>query len=300
MATNVRHLKRGDIDIDKWNGCIDEAPTGLVYAYSWYLDAMCDHWDALVLDDYAAVMPIPWRQKWRIKYVYTPAFVQQLGIISKVETGAAKEFVAQLYSIFRYGSYNFNFGNERTGIARTNFVLDLSPGHKSLAQAYTNDLKNNLKKASRSGLMYQNSTSFIHNLHLFQTHYADRLQGVEAEDFRKFQLLCANLDQSNKLVARHTTDTKGNIVSSALLLHVKNRLYLIMCTTTEVGRRLAAGHYLIDQIIQEFAGSNQVLDFEGSDLPGVFHFYQNFNPQNQPYCFHHWNHLPIPLRWLKK
>ena len=31
-------------------------------------------WDALVLDDYAAVMPLTWRRKYGTRYLYQPAF----------------------------------------------------------------------------------------------------------------------------------------------------------------------------------------------------------------------------------
>ncbi|WP_132055702.1 hypothetical protein [Pseudocnuella soli] len=299
-GANIRHLKRAEIDALKWDAFIDASPNGLVYAYSWYLDAMCDQWDALVLDDYAAVMPIPWRKKWGIKYVYTPAFVQQLGVMGKNRYTAFSNFRSLMHQAFPYGSYNYNFINEGSGKEQTNFVLDLSPSYAHLAQSYATDLKNNLKKASRSQLVYHNSSSFRLNIQMFKEHYADRLDGVRAEDFNRFEQVCANLQQRQNLVARHVTDVQNNIISSAVLLHAKSRLYLVMCTTTEQGRKIAAGHFLIDSIIREFAGTQHQLDFEGTDLSGVYHFYKNFNPVNQPYFFHHWNHLPILLRWVKK
>ena len=35
---------------------------GFSFALSWYLDASCDNWDALIADDYTAVMPLPYRK----------------------------------------------------------------------------------------------------------------------------------------------------------------------------------------------------------------------------------------------
>ena len=51
------------------------------YAYSWYLDIMAPGWEALVDDDYDSVFPVPFKQIW-IKYIATPAFLQQLGAFS--------------------------------------------------------------------------------------------------------------------------------------------------------------------------------------------------------------------------
>jgi hypothetical protein len=55
---------------------------GIVYAYSWYLDIVSPGWDALVKDDYKSVMPLTWRKKYGIKYLYQPFFTQQLGVFS--------------------------------------------------------------------------------------------------------------------------------------------------------------------------------------------------------------------------
>jgi len=56
--------------------------------------------------------------------------------------------------------------------------------------------------------------------------------------------------------------------------------------TTEDGRKSAANHFLIDQLIREFCEEEWLLDFEGSDLEGVKHFYQSFIPPI--------NLLPLP------
>ncbi|WP_315816464.1 hypothetical protein [Paraflavitalea speifideaquila] len=56
----------------KWDRCIADAPNGLIYGYSFYLDKMADNWDGLVLNNYEAVMPLPWKKKWGIYYLAHP------------------------------------------------------------------------------------------------------------------------------------------------------------------------------------------------------------------------------------
>ena len=85
----VQYLSYQQIDKQKWDACIDDTQNGLVYAYTFYLDGMAKHWDALVLDDYEAVMPLPWNKKFGIGYLYTPPFIQQLGIFSKTKVSDA-------------------------------------------------------------------------------------------------------------------------------------------------------------------------------------------------------------------
>ena len=73
-----------------------------------------------------------------------------------------------------------------------------------------------------------------------------------------------------------------------------------MNTTTSGGKIVAANHFLFDKIIEEFAGSNYILDFEGSDLPGVKSFYEKFCPLDEPYFYLKINNLHPILKLLKK
>ena len=76
----IQYLKRSGIDTAKWNACIDAASNGLIYGYSFYLDTMSKHWDALVMGDYTAVMPLTWKSKYGIHYLYQPFFAASLGV----------------------------------------------------------------------------------------------------------------------------------------------------------------------------------------------------------------------------
>lgn len=298
-AREVRYLKRRDIDAEKWNRCIEASPNGLIYAYSLYLDAMCDNWDALVMGDYETVMPLPWRKKWGIRYVYTPPFIQQLGIIGNAQPAQEEDFLKALYKQFRYGSYCFNFLNSKRGTEKTNFILDLSKGYAAISKGYAKNLERNLKKATPESLEYRKGDSISTAVWAYYTQYHIRFPHLTASDFKRFESLCKMLHWDNEVLVREVV-SGAQLLAIALLLKKKNRLYLIMPTTLEAGRKTSANHFLLDQLIQEFAGQDLILDFEGSDLPGVYHFYKNFGAVNQPYYLHHWNHLPIPLRWIKK
>ena len=59
LKCRLKHLKREDIDVKKWDDIIKNAVQSRIYAFSWYLDAMTDgKWSALVIDDYVSVFPI--------------------------------------------------------------------------------------------------------------------------------------------------------------------------------------------------------------------------------------------------
>src|SRR5262245_52449819 len=82
MPSNLQYLHRSEVDTIKWDQCINEAHNGLMYACSFFLDHMAGNWDALVLGDYEAVMPLPWRKKFGIYYLYQPFVTASLGVFS--------------------------------------------------------------------------------------------------------------------------------------------------------------------------------------------------------------------------
>ena len=82
----ITYLTRTQLNKNEYDNCIHNAPQSKVYALSWYLDIVADNWGALVLNNYEAVMPLPWRKKYGICYVYPPCWTQQLGVFSKKET----------------------------------------------------------------------------------------------------------------------------------------------------------------------------------------------------------------------
>ena len=93
---SIKYIHREHLDEEKYNQCIDTSIHSKIYAFSWYLDIVCEQWGVLVLHDYDAVMPVPWRKKYGIKYVYPPFWVLQLGVYTK-ETIDENKFLTHLF-----------------------------------------------------------------------------------------------------------------------------------------------------------------------------------------------------------
>src|SRR5690606_17349129 len=89
-----------DLDLKKWDEVVGISPNGLIYAYSWYLDALNVEWLALIKDDYEYIMALPIQRKWGIVPIsYQPILVQQLGVISpenNINQSIIQEFVSAI------------------------------------------------------------------------------------------------------------------------------------------------------------------------------------------------------------
>jgi hypothetical protein len=259
-------------------------------------------WDALVLDDYQAVMPLTWRSKYGIRYLYQPAFTQQTGIFSAGPTppSVIEAFLLELDRHFRFVEIDLNHTNAYPSlIPRTNYILPLDAPYEQLAGQYKKDLIRNLKLSSRSPLIYTKDFDLHTALLDFRREYTSRLPAIQDEDYRRFETLCLFLKEQSQLLTRAVVDERRQPLCSAVFLRDTRRFYLLHSTTLPSGRASEANHFLLDQFIREWAGSPMILDFEGSDHPGIAHFYANFGGIDQPYFFYRRNRLLWPIRWLK-
>ncbi|WEK35446.1 MAG: GNAT family N-acetyltransferase [Candidatus Pseudobacter hemicellulosilyticus] len=111
-SLDIHYYRRDQLDSQRWDQCIDNAGNGNVYAYSGYLDGMAQNWDALVLNDYEAVMPLTWNRKWGIPYLYQPAFTAAAGVFGNGITGTVLQaFLLAIPRKFRLIEISLNSGN---------------------------------------------------------------------------------------------------------------------------------------------------------------------------------------------
>lgn len=300
----IQYFTHPQINKAQWNRCVDNAFNGLVYAGSHYLDAMADNWDALVLDDYQAVMPLPWRKKYGIPYIYQPAFVAQLGLFgNNVGADLLLAFFEAIPEKFRYWDFPLNHHNlfALAGyplFQRSNFVLPLHKPYETLFEGYRENIKRNLKKAKQYGCHVKTGIDVdgIIELAKQQTQQSETTE----TDFKNIALLYRQLQQQSKAVSYGVFSPKDELLASCVLFFSHHRAYYILVGNHPNGRTLGASHALIDAFIQDHAGQNLLLDFEGSDLRNLAFFYSSFGATEEKYAAIRLNRLPWWARWLKK
>jgi hypothetical protein len=299
--SQIQYLLHTNIDKAKWDAVIASSSNGLIYGYSFYLDHMAKQWDALVLNDYEAVMPLTWNKKWGIRYLYQPPFTQQLGVFSRL---TPQEFLPSFISViknhFRFAEIFLNFQNAGSNLSpKQNFILPLKEPYDTICKGYSKDAIKNTRRSEKFQLQYSVMDNLSEAIDLYRNMYAARTTHIKEKDYYHFEQLCLTAREKKMLVVRKVTDEQGALQVLALLLQQKDRLYLLQSTTLPAGRLKEANYFLMDNIIREFSQQDILFDFEGSDIPGVAHFYKNFGAVNQPYYFCRYNHLPWPVRLFK-
>ena len=304
MPKRAYILPAAELGHRRWDACVQQAANGLIYAQSAFLNAMAPNWHGVVIDDYAAVMAIPWKMKFGFRYAYMPPFMQQLGLMGNYDESDLKAVLRTIPDFISYGDIHFNFSNTDVithgAEAKTNLVIDLQLPYGQIQAGYRNDLKENIRKAETNRLQYITDTQIETAVSQYESNYAVRMPQTKQDDYNRFQALCIALSENAACFTRSVTDEQNNLLAIGLFLKDDKRIYNLMNTTLAEGRNLEANHFLLDKVIREFSQQSLLFDFEGSSLPGIKAFYQQFGAKEQPYFHYHHNSLPWWLRLWKR
>lgn len=294
----IEFRTREQINNTAWNDLIKRSSNGLVYAHTDLLDQLSPGWNALVLGNYEAVMPMTYRKKYGIRYLFQPPFLQQLGIFGKVDEQILKDFIDTARLNFRFAEICLNYSNTLNGTtARQNFIIHLHKPYEAIETAFSTAHSKNLKRAANAGLRYEQSNSFENNIRENYQLYGRRFDPVTRSGYHAL-IEITRQNQGHFLSREVWKDDE--LQASSVCLFDGRRIYFILSSVTEAGKKNQANHFLVDHIIREFSGRDIVLDFEGSDIPGIAEFYSGFGAVDQPYYFLKWNDLPRFYRIFKK
>lgn len=302
MATGpIRYMQREALDTEAWDWCISHADNGLIYGYSFYLDKMADNWDALVWKDYEYVMPLPWRKKWGVHYLYPPFLTSQLGVFGKSLTPEILcSFLTAIPAKFRFWEFSLNHQNlfALAGYnlqQRMNYVLPLQGSYENIYKAYRENIRRNIRKSNQYGNNAVTGVALDDIIALMKF----QALSVPDKDMAAFKALYQDLSQRGMAKTYGIVSAGGDLLASAVFLFSHNRAYYILVGNHPNGRTLGASHALIDAFIRDHSGQNLLLDFEGSDLRNLAFFYSSFGAQEEKYAAIRLNRLPWWLRWAK-
>lgn len=299
---DIQYLQRHQLDDSKWNRCLDAAPNGLIYSYTHYLDAMCDNWDALVLGDYKAVMPLPWRKKGGVHYLYQPFLTAQLGLSGNgLNAELLQQFFAAVPKKFRYWDISLNHGNlyPVEGYLlhmRSNYVLSLSASYQQLYKNYRENIRRNIKKSAGYGCVVTTGIEVERIITLASQQAAQ----IPEADFQNFVRLYNLLKEKGQAKTYGVLSGSDELLASCVFFFSQQRAFYILVGNHPNGRTLGASHALIDAFIKDHAGSDLLLDFEGSDIRNLAFFYSSFGAVEEKYAAIKLNRLPWWMKWLKK
>ncbi len=314
-------LSRDAIHDEIWDRCIDNARQRVVYAYSWYLDAVCTTWEALVWpspDAPSVVMPLPFTRKWGFRKLQQPLFCQFLGLFSTTELtpAVAGAFLDAMNRRYRYiAAYHFNPYNTSLreqissfrGLQARSFStrwLPLSGTGPEIRAGYSPDRRSNLRKSRELPWTIHAGGDPGPLMEMFRANHAHLIPGgVDPGAYAQISRLYRMLAGKGMAVLYYALlDDRPE--AGIMVITCGDHYIYIFNAATETGRRGNARTFLLDSFFGEVSGrSGLIFDFESPEKKPVADFYKSFGAREEQYVSIRKNGLPFPLKqiqpWLR-
>jgi hypothetical protein len=177
-----------------------------------------------------------------------------------------------------------------------NFILNLNQDYDTLVSAYSKNTKRNLKKAEQVGIFVSDKIKPEQFLDFYFSVINN--DAKPNENLTKKILKTGYEKEKLKLYAAYTSENE--LTSVLCLLCSAGRLIYLLATSNDTGKESSAMSLIVNKVIQDFAGTNTCIDFEGSKVAGIARYYQGFGAEATTYFQIRKNSILQFMNLLKK
>jgi len=278
----IEYVKRVALDVSKYDNCIENSMQSRIYAFSWYLDCVADNWDVLVLDDYKAVMPLPWKRKHGIKYVTQPYFCQQLGVFSldEIDENLTTQFIKTIPKKFLkiYLQFNSDTFLENSFDKRKNYILSLNDSYENLFKSFNKGRKHAVKNAEKHNLIIKTvSVDALIELQKENYNYS-----LNTEQIQRLKNLSQEIIKRNSAFILGVFDN-DIFLGGGFFIKTKYRITYLFSSFNDTGKLKQAASFLISETIKKYEKTTTLLDFEGGSIKSIGSFFKSFGAQKEYY-----------------
>ena len=300
----IVYHKNNEIDRVHWDNCINNSPGTKPYAYSWYLDIMAPGWEALVDDDYDSVFPVPCFRRFGIHYIATPIFLQQLGAFSPDKSVSKAiieflEFIPENYKLIDLcvGQKIDIDGYKVT--EKVNFELDLSRSYDKIWESFSAHCKRNIETSVKKGPELVNDITPDEIIDLFLRNKGKEINGVKIRDYQRLKNLMNFCLKNKKGRIIGVRGAKKKLIFGIFIVETPGNKTLLFVVNTPQSRERRIGYFVVNELINNYSSTRNILDFAGSSIPAVASFMESFGCVAEPFYRIYHNRLFWPVRMLK-
>ena len=254
------------------------------------------------MDDYKAVFPITWKKKYGIQYVVQPLLSQQLGVFSQSSHGTAgvESFLHLIPDKYKHIDICLNSSNELSRkdyklFIRKNYELCCGGEKSDPAQGYSGNTKRNIRKALRNELQIKQTD--VEN-YLDLRRQSDS-PGFKAEHYKLLNRIFSGIIEKGR-GAITGAYSSNKLCAAVFWAFSKTRVIYLNAVSNEEGKSTRAMFMLIDQYIRKYGGTNVIIDFEGSMIPGIARFFEGFGAKETTYLRIIKSSFPLNLKKVIK
>ncbi len=278
---SINYLKHDEISKLKWDKCISQSFNGIAYAYSWYLDIVSYQWEALVMDDYKAVMPLTAKSGYALSKIIQPEYAPQLGVFTseRLDVNLVNTFLEAIPDRFKSVYLHLNAFNKvshpkfhiRHGVIHE---LDLIAPYKTLYLKFTPEGCENIKQAKVNKVDVIKGLNLKEFLLLKKNSTENPLTFEHLNILRRIIPFCISNNIGETWGAYNN---KNELVAGAFFLKSHQKVICLVAACSNEGKELKADFALFDTYIKENAEKSMTLDFGNYEVAEVENLAQALN-----------------------
>jgi hypothetical protein len=266
---NVNHYHNKDIDLEKWDRCVQNAINPAVYPLSWYLYITSPEWEGLISDDYKTIAPLPIVKKLGRHMLCQPEFTWQLGIYSteSLNPGVVENLLNHIPSKYTIRSYHLNKYNViESGKYAVHPLqtteLQLISSYDKLRTEYKTSLHTQVNLAKQNMVCVVKSITnhdFINFAYKFDRFNSSRLNPARMMQLRQI-VSNAIRYRMGEIYGAYTRE--NNLCAAIFLIHYKGRSIIHYAVSDKEGLESGALYMMIDHVIITHAGKSMILSVD--------------------------------------
>ena len=300
----ITYVKRQDLNVAKYNVCIENSIQSNIYGFSWYLDIVADTWAILVLDDYKAVMPIPIRKKYGIKYVYPPFWLLELGVFSLDDSINYQSFFDMLFKKFKAVETRLNVDNRISKstvflIDKQMQLLSIKDDYEAVFDGYRKDRKKDLRKAQNANLVEKWGDSPENLIQLFKNNVGKRTPYITGKDYIVLEKLINTCIKKGVGEMLSIYNEENTLVASGFFLKHQHKVTILVSSTDFKHRKNGENTFLIDRAIFKYQHNYDIFHFGGSSMESIAKFFLSFGAETHTYQQIKYSNLPFLVKLFK-
>lgn len=281
----VKRVSRASIDVSKWNALVNQAHNSLPYGYAWYLDAVSENWEALILNDYEAVLPLPFVKKIGFKLYVQPLFCQQLGPFSLDPLNVEQLTVITNELPTNSPFFNLNFSEDLVANdlnkkfnskQKVNQIISLETSIKELEQNLNRSVRRNVK----AGLSNFGDLEEIHNpkevIEFYRAMLNDKVGLKEGHYNTLLKLFNKALENESVIFHQLKHKETDTLVCNGAVIVDEHRIINLFSASSKKNIHKGAASTYIYLLLTKYTNKKKIFDFEGSDIPGINKFFTSF------------------------
>lgn len=289
----MKFIHRQDIDTKKWDQRISESNIENVFQYSWYLDAVCPGWGALITSGYETILPVAHTTRLGVRRMIQANFTREYTIVgNEFNWDKALQFLRP-----EFKTLHFRCGDQleiSTVKSRLHQWISLKTDFE---KNYSNNAKRILKKATNFDLKPSEKPELL--LDLFKEHVAHKIETLNSKDLKHLAQLMRN-SLEKKQGELFLVYSQNELVAGGFFLLDKSRITYLKGASSEKAKKDGSMYFLIDQVMKHYKQDYSTFDFGGSDVDNVAEFYHKFGADDRIYYDYNVGEVPRWYGALKK